>query len=66
MLMEFFEGLFTKVLILDTAYEAETVDSLAATGWILMNINYDPVSKKHIYWFQSKRRIYEKNRTANR
>lgn len=64
--MELFEGLFTKVLILDTAYEAETVDSLAATGWILVNITKTDDSNKYVYWFQSKRRIYEKNRAINR
>lgn len=58
--MEFFEGLYTKVLILDTPFEAETVDCMAAQGWVLINIIRHNDDNKYIYWFQSKRRIYEK------
>lgn len=59
---EFFEGVFTKVLILNTPYEAETVDGLAALGWILANVVKHPDVNKYVYWFQTKRRIYEKQK----
>ena len=50
------EGEFTKLLQLDTPYELEIVDSLAETGWLLVQII--PSDGKYIYWFQSKRKIY--------
>lgn len=53
---EISEGEFTKVIQLDTPYELEIVDSLAKTGWLLVQII--PVDNKYIYWFQSKRKIY--------
>lgn len=53
---EISEGEFTKVIQLDTPYELEIVDSLAETGWLLVQII--PVDNKYIYWFQSKRKIY--------
>lgn len=54
--VEISEGEFTKVIQLDTPYELEIVDSLAETGWLLVQII--PVDNKYIYWFQSKRKIY--------
>ena len=54
--VEISEGEFTKVIQLDTPYELEIVDSLAKTGWLLVQII--PVDNKYIYWFQSKRKIY--------
>ena len=53
---EISEGEFTKVIQLDTPYEIEIVDSLAETGWLLVQII--PHDGKYIYWFQSKRKIY--------
>ena len=53
---EISEGEFTKVIQLYTPYELEIVDSLAETGWLLVQII--PVDNKYIYWFQSKRKIY--------
>ena len=53
---EISEGEFTKVIQLDTPYELEIVDSLAESGWLLVQII--PVDDKYIYWFQSKRKIY--------
>ena len=54
--VEISEGEFTKVIQLYTPYELEIVDSLAKTGWLLVQII--PVDNKYIYWFQSKRKIY--------
>ena len=54
--VEISEGEFTQVIQLDTPYELEIVDSLAKTGWLLVQII--PVDNKYIYWFQSKRKIY--------
>ena len=54
--VEISEGEFTNVIQLDTPYELEIVDSLAKTGWLLVQII--PVDNKYIYWFQSKRKIY--------
>ena len=54
--VEISEGEFTKVIQLDTPYELEIVDSLAETGWLLVQII--PVDNKYIYWFQSKIKIY--------
>lgn len=54
--VEISEGDFTKVVQLDTPYEIELVDSLAESGWLLVQII--PVNDKYIYWFQSKRKIY--------
>ena len=54
--VEISEGEFTKAIQLDTPYELEIVDSLAKTGWLLVQII--PVDNKYIYWFQSKRKIY--------
>ena len=54
--VEISEGEFTKVIQLDTPHELEIVDSLAETGWLLVQII--PVDNKYIYWFQSKRKIY--------
>ena len=54
--VEISEVEFTKVIQLDTPYELEIVDSLAKTGWLLVQII--PVDNKYIYWFQSKRKIY--------
>lgn len=54
--VEISEGEFTKVIQVDTPYELEIVDSLAKTGWLLVQII--PVDNKYIYWFQSKRKIY--------
>ena len=54
--VEISEEEFTKVIQLDTPYELEIVDSLAETGWLLVQII--PVDNKYIYWFQSKRKIY--------
>ena len=53
---EISEGEFTKVIQLDTPYELEIVDSLAETGWLLVQII--PVDNKYIYWFQSNRKNY--------
>ena len=53
---EISEGEFTKVIQLDTPYELEIVDSLAESGWLLVQII--PIDNKYIYWFQSKRKIY--------
>ena len=54
--VEISEGEFTKVIQLDTPYELEIVDSLAESGWLLVQII--PIDNKYIYWFQSKRKIY--------
>lgn len=54
--VEISEGDFTKVVQLNTPYEIELVDSLAESGWLLVQII--PVDDKYIYWFQSKRKIY--------
>ena len=54
--VEISEGDFTKVVQLDTPYEIERVDSLAESGWLLVQII--PVNDKYIYWFKSKRKIY--------
>lgn len=54
--VEISEGEFTKVIQLDTPYELEIVDSLAETGWLLVQII--SVDNKYIYWFQTKRKIY--------
>lgn len=54
--VEISEGEFTKVIQLDTPYDLEVVDSLAGSGWLLVQII--PVDNKYIYWFQSKRKIY--------
>lgn len=54
--VEISEGDFTKVVQLNTPYEIELVDSLAESGWLLVQII--PVNDKYIYWFQSKRKIY--------
>ena len=54
--VEISEGEFTKVIQLDTPYELEVVDSLAESGWLLVQII--PIDNKYIYWFQSKRKIY--------
>ena len=55
--VEISEGDFTKIIQLDTPYELEIVDSLAESGWVLISIV--PVDRKYIYWFQSKRKVYE-------
>lgn len=54
--VEISEGEYTKVILLDTPYEMEIVDSLAEIGWLLVQIV--PIDGKYIYWFQSKRKIY--------
>ena len=54
--VEISEGEFTKVIQLDTPYDLEIVDSLAESGWLLVQII--PIDNKYIYWFQSKRKIY--------
>ena len=53
---EISEGEYTKVILLDTPYDIEIVDSLAEIGWLLVQIV--PIDGKYIYWFQSKRKIY--------
>ena len=54
--LETTEGEYTKIIQLDTPYELEVVDSLAGSGWLLVQII--PADNKYIYWFQSKRKIY--------
>ena len=54
--LETTEGEYTKIIQLDTPHELEVVDSLAGSGWLLVQII--PVDNKYIYWFQSKRKIY--------
>ena len=54
--VEISEGEFTKVIQVDTPYEIDLVDSLAESGWLLVQII--PIDNKYIYWFQSKRKIY--------
>ena len=54
--VEISEGEYTKVILSDTPYEMEIVDSLAEIGWLLVQIV--PIDGKYIYWFQSKRKIY--------
>ena len=54
--VEISEGEFTKVIQLDAPYELEVVDSLAESGWLLVQII--PIDNKYNYWFQSKRKIY--------
>ena len=54
--VEISEGEYTKVILLDTPYDIEIVDSLAEIGWLLVQIV--PIDGKYIYWFQSKRKIY--------
>ena len=54
--VEISEGEYTKVIQLDTPYELEIVDSLAESGWLLVQIV--PCAGKYVYWFQSKRKIY--------
>lgn len=55
------EGKFTKMLIKDSPTDFETVEKMATTGWILINIiKHHELENKWIYWFQSKKRIYEK------
>ena len=54
--VEISEGEYTKVILLDTPYDIETVDDLAEIGWLLVQIV--PIDGKYIYWFQSKRKIY--------
>ena len=44
--VEISEGEFTKVIQLDTPYEIEIVDSLAESGWLLVQII--PVDNKYI------------------
>ena len=53
---EIAEGEYTKIIQLDTPYDLEIVDSLAESGWLLVQII--PIGNKYIYWFQSKRKIY--------
>lgn len=55
--VEIAEGDFTKLIQLDTPYELEFVDKLAESGWVLISII--PVDGKYVYWFQSKRKVYE-------
>lgn len=57
--VEIAEGDFTKLIQLDTPYEIEFVDKLAAIGWVLVSIV--PTDDKYVYWFQSKRKIYYNN-----
>lgn len=55
------EGKFTKMLIKDSPADFETVEKMATTGWILINIiKHHELENKWIYWFQTKKRIYEK------
>lgn len=55
------EGKFTKMLIKDSPVEFETVEKMATSGWILINIiKHHELENKWIYWFQTKKRIYEK------
>lgn len=54
--VEISEGEFTKIVQSDTPYDLEIVDSLAESGWLLVQII--PIDNKYIYWFQSKRKIY--------
>jgi hypothetical protein len=58
---EFFEGVFTKVLILNTPYEAETVDGLAALGWILINVVKHPDINKYVYHITTNLRVLVEN-----
>ena len=63
--VEISEGEYTKIIQLDTPFELEIVDSLAESGWLLINIV--PCDGKYIYWFQSKRKIYiNTTKTHNR
>lgn len=49
------------MLIKDSPTEFETVEKMATTGWILINIiKHHELENKWIYWFQTKKRIYEK------
>lgn len=63
--VEISEGEYTKIIQLDTPYELEIVDSLAESGWLLVQIV--PTNGKYTYWFQSKRKIYiNTTKTHNR
>lgn len=55
------EGKFTKMIIKESPVEFEMVDSLATLGWVLINIiKHHEDENKWIYWFQTKKRLYEK------
>lgn len=51
--------------LLDTPYEFEFVDKLAASGWILVSIiKHHTEENKWIYWFQSKQKVYRKTQLS--
>lgn len=53
-------NVFTKVVNSPIADDINLVDKLASEGWVLSSIVFDNQKEQYIYWFQSKRKIYEK------
>lgn len=56
-------AIYTKYVESELPNNIELVDSLASLGWVMTGATYNPETKKYIYWFQSKRRIYENKLT---
>ena len=55
------EGKFTKMIIKETPMEFDMVEQFAGVGWVLINIiKHQTDDNKWIYWFQTKRKLYER------
>lgn len=57
------EKTFTKYVESEISNDIDMVDELANKGWVMCGTTYNKETKRYIYWFQSKRKIYEKMRS---
>lgn len=64
--METQTALYTKYVESEIPNDIELVDNLATLGWVMTGATYNFETKKYVYWFQSKRRIYESKQSLTK
>ena len=64
--METQTALYTKYVESEIPNDIELVDSLATLGWVMTGATYNFETKKYVYWFRSKRRIYENKQSSTK
>lgn len=56
-------AVYTKYVESELPNDIKLIDNLASLGWVMTGATYNFENKKYVYWFQSKRRIYENKLT---
>ena len=64
--METQTALYTKYVESEIPNDIVLVDNLATLGWVMTGAIYNFETKKYVYWFQSKRRIYENKQSSTK